>query len=237
MNIGVILAGGVGDRFDSYLPKQFIELYNKPIIVYTLEVFKKNKNINKILIVVHPQWRFLLEKILARYELNDMWITNGGKTRQESSYRGLLFLKKKKIKDNDIVVIHDAVRPFLTDKIINEGIKMAKKYGAIDVVVKTTDTIAEVDEKGFIENFPPRDKLYNGQTPQIFKFKTIFDAHKNALRKKIPNITDDCKLVLENKGKVKIVEGDYENIKITTKADIELALKIIEKRNLQNKNL
>jgi len=235
MNYAIILAGGTGSRMDHYLPKQFLELYNKPIIIYTLEKFKQNHHVDKILIVIHPEWRTFLKKVLTKFDFSDCWITEGGKSRKESSYNGLLFLQKKKIKKDDIVIIHDAVRPFVNEKIINEGIRAAKQYGAVDVVVKTVDTIVQVNKKGFIKNFPIREELYNGQTPQIFKFEVILKAHKKALQKEIPNVTDDCKLVLESGHKVKIIEGDYENIKITTMADLKLAKKIIEEKQLHEK--
>lgn len=229
--IAIILAGGLGTRFNSNIPKQLLKLNKDPIIIHTLKVFEKCNLIEEIVVVIHREWLDYFKKLLKGYCFKKVnHIIEGGATRQESSFNALKYLEKNRIaKENDVIVIHDATRPFVTEDIIKRNIENCKIYGAVDTAVKTIDTIIVVDNKGFIKEIPNRDYLYNGQTPQTFRFGIILKAHKMAIKENY-KATDDCSLVLKIGHKVKVVEGKYENIKITTPFDMNIARLIIKNK-------
>ncbi len=229
MNFALILASGTGSRVkSSKIPKQFIEINNKPIVAHTVDKFLLNKNIDEVVIVCHPEWNEYLTNYLKNFN-KKAYVVNGGKTRNESILNGLNYIKNDlKAKGTDIVLTHDAVRMFITDRIINDNIDKAKEYGAVDTVVPSTDTIVESTNKETLTSIPNRDHLYNGQTPQSFKFGIIYDAYKNNKA----DTSDACRLVLENtKNKVALVIGDYENFKITTDFDLEFAKSVVKKND------
>jgi D-ribitol-5-phosphate cytidylyltransferase len=219
MNIGVILAGGSGRRFGNTLPKQFVKIKNKSILFHTLDIFNSCKKIHKIIIVLQKNYINKIKKEIEQKNFKKIFqFIEGGFSRQESSYNALKFLKSNK---DDIIVIHDAARPFITHNIIEKSIINAKKFGAVDVVVKATDTIIKVKD-GFIKEIPNRDNYYLGQTPQSFKFSIIWNAHLQARKEGDLNASDDAKLVLRLGHKVKIIEGSYDNIKLTHRSDLSL---------------
>lgn len=229
MNYAIILASGTGTRVkSSKIPKQFIEINNKPIVAHTIDKFLLNKNIDEVIVVCHPEWNSYLTNYLKSFN-KKAYVVDGGETRNISILNGLNFLINEiKAKDNDIVLTHDAVRMFITDRIINENIEMAKKYGAADTVVPSTDTIIESTDKQFIASIPNRDNLYNGQTPQSFQLGIIYKAYKD----NNADTSDACRLVLENTNtKVSLVIGDYENFKITTDFDLEFAKSVVKKND------
>jgi len=229
---GIILGGGGGARMKSSIPKQFLYIGGKPIIVYTIEAFQRCDAIDEIIVVMHKDWIKKTQKFVSKYHLSKVSnIIQGGKTRMDSSYKGLLYLKES---EPEIVVIHDAVRPFVTQRIVKESVETARRYGAVDVVVKTTDTIVNA-KNNFINGIPDRRYLFNGQTPQTFKYSLILKAHEFARKNNPSMVTDDARLVLNMKKKVRIINGDYENIKLTTKADIELAETIIKRKKLHRR--
>lgn len=234
MNIGVILAGGSGSRMGIVdKPKQFIDIYGKPIIVHTLETFDSHPEIDYIAIVCLEEWMDDLKILLRKFEINKVkWIVNGGKTRQESVYNVLETISKE-CKLDDIVVIHDSVRPLVTHKIINNNIIGAKKYGAVDTVVPSVDTIVKSVDGGKISNIPNRSELFIGQTPQSFKFSLIKEAHEEAMKENVLNSTDDCQLVLRIKEDVHLVEGEKLNFKITSFEDLTLLKAIIKLGNTE----
>ena len=161
------------------------------------------------------------ERMLEIYRMRKpIEVIAGGSTRQESSFNALEHLRRRgKV---DIVVIHDAVRPFVTTDLIERSVEAAETYGAADVAAKTVDTIVTV-ESDFVKEMPDRRNLYNGQTPQTFKFDIIYQAHKQAQKDNFIETTDDIRLVLRLGKKVKLVESTLENIKITNELDLEIA--------------
>jgi len=226
--VAIILGAGAGARMNSSKPKQFLRLGDKPAIIYSIDTFQKCSLVDEIIVVMRKGWIKKTQHLISKYNFSKVSsVIIGGRIRMDSAYNALLFLKKNR--RPKIVVIHDAVRPFVTQKIIVDSIRAAVKYGAADVVAKTTDTII-MAENNFIKEIPDRRYLFNGQTPQTFRYDLILKAHEFARRKNIPYVTDDAKLVLNMGKKVRIVNGDYENIKLTTKADIELAETINKRR-------
>lgn len=228
MIVAIILAGGLGLRFDKDVSKQFIELGDKPFLIHTIDVFESCSQIDKILVIAPKEFKSKTIDLIKKYKLKKiMDVIEGGGTRQESSYNSLKYLERRNV---TIVVIHDAIRPFVTEQIINNSIESAKKYGAADVMVKATDTIVKV-KNGFITEIPERKYLYHGQTPQAFKYNLIWEAHKKAKKEGYANASDDAKLILRIGQRVKIIEGNYENIKLTNQSDLLFFKALFERKS------
>lgn len=229
MNIGIILAGGIGSRMGIVdKPKQFIDIYGKPIIVYTLEAFDNHPEIDYIGVVCLDEWMDDLKILLRKYEINKVkWLIKGGMSRQESVYNAIIAISKD-VNDDDILVIHDSVRPLVSHKIISNNISSAKQFGATDTVIPSTDTIIKSLDGLQIHEVPNRSELYIGQTPQSFKFELIKRAHETAIESNKLNSTDDCQLVLDLGEKVKLVMGDKLNFKITSFDELLLLKAIIK---------
>ena len=217
-NVAIILAGGSGSRFGGNVPKQFQLLNKRRIIDYSIKEFENHNLINKIIIVCHKNWLSTMKNEYNRHQ-----IIKGGLTRQESSFEGLNACDKK----TENVLIHDAARPFITNVIISDCIKLLSKYDAINISIPATDTIV-INKNNFIKSIPNRDDLLISQTPQAFKFNTIFKAHNNF---KGDNLSDDIQLVNNMNIKCYNHKGSRYNIKITNKLDLDLAKVIINTTN------
>lgn len=233
MNIGIVLAGGSGTRMGSDIPKQFIDIYGKPLIIHTIESFDVNSNIDYIAVVCKSEWQEDLKIWIRKYGINKVkWIIDGGETRQESIYNALIKLENECNYD-DIVIIHDSARPLISQRIIDDNIIYAKEYGAVDTVIPSADTIINSRDNKTINNVPLRSELYLGQTPQSFKYGLIKNAHNNAISKQKIDATDDCQLVLELNESVHLVSGDKLNFKITTFEDLLLLKAVIKLGKLE----
>lgn len=218
----IILAGGKGKRMGAKISKQYIELNGKPILYYTLNRFAACKEIDKIILVLpKDEIEYCNKEILKKYSLKVDMIVEGGKERQDSVYNAL-----QKINDSEIVLIHDGARPFVTEKIIKDGIKYANLYGAAAPGVMPKDTIKIIDENGFSDSTPDRSKLLAIQTPQTFKIEMIKECHNRVKRDNI-SVTDDTMVVELYNHKVYLYNGEYTNIKVTTPEDLILAEKLI----------
>ena len=220
----IILAGGKGKRMGAPVSKQFIEIKGKPIIYYTIKKFSENKKIDNIVVVLSKdEVVYFKENILEKYNLKVDNIVIGGTERQDSVYNGLKSLEDT---NTDIVLIHDGARPFISDRIIDDGIKFAQVYGACAPGVMPKDTIKIKNENNFSVSTPDRGSLVAIQTPQVFKFNEILECHEKI---KINNIvvTDDT-MVAEKFGySVYLYDGEYTNIKVTTPEDLILGEKLI----------
>ncbi|MGN0017870.1 MAG: 2-C-methyl-D-erythritol 4-phosphate cytidylyltransferase [Candidatus Gastranaerophilaceae bacterium] len=227
-NIAIVLASGTGERFGENIPKQFYKFEGKTILEHSLDAFEQNKNIDEIILVTNPQFRDLAEDILKNNDYKKITkVLNGGKTRVESSYIGT-----SAADNNSNVLIHDAVRAFVTQKIINDNVEALKNYQAVGTAIDTVDTIIQVDEDNIITNIPQRKSLKRVQTPQSFRVELIQKAHKLAMEDKNASFTDDCGLILKyNLAPIHIVEGDEINLKITQKDDLEVIKNVLAKRN------
>lgn len=231
----IILASGVGERLGYQIPKQFVKVAGKTLVEHTVDIFERNKQIDEIIIVVHPLYHHLMQEILLKNQYAKITrVLKGGETRSESSYIGIRSIKE----DDAFVLIHDAVRPLLTHRIINECVDALYTYDAVDVAIPAVDTIIEVTEERIIESIPPRKKMMRGQTPQAFKVGLIKKAHQLACQEEeeVP-VTDDCGLVLRyNLADVFVVYGEEQNIKITYPEDIFLADKIFQTKSFEVPN-
>lgn len=218
----IILAGGKGKRMSSKISKQYIELKGKPILYYTLTKFINCKEVDNIILVLpKDEIEFCKKEILEKYSLEVDMIVEGGKERQDSVFNALM-----KINDSEIILIHDGARPFTSEKIIKDGIKYAKIYGAAAPGVTPKDTIKVVDENGFSKHTPDRKALFAIQTPQVFKLEVIKECHKKIKEENI-SVTDDTMVVEHYNNKVYLYNGEYTNIKVTTPEDLILAEKLV----------
>ena len=215
----VIVAAGKGTRMGADKNKVFLELMGKTILEWTVDVFENAPCIDEIIIVTND-----IEGAgdLFKSYKKVAGITPGGATRQESVKKGLLAAT------GDIAVIHDGARALILEKEIAAAIEAADKYGAAAVGVKSKDTLKKADKDGFIVKTVDREFIYNIQTPQVFKMSEIRKMHKLADKN---SFTDDCALAESFGARIKIVEGSYDNIKITTPDDMEIAEKILKSRS------
>ncbi len=232
MNIAVIFAGGVGSRMGkTEKPKQFMEISGKPIIIHTLEIFEKNNNIDAIVIASLEGWMDYLKELLEQYNITKVVkIVPGGKTGQMSIFNGIKTAKEL-YPDDSIVLIHDGVRPFIDDDLINRNIENVREKGSCISCVPTTETFLIVDQEKNINSIPERDNSLIAKAPQSFYLKDIYDVHLRAQGDNIYNSIDSCTLMYYYKKPLSIVMTDYDNIKITTPKDIILAESIYERRN------
>ncbi|HDU7100172.1 TPA: 2-C-methyl-D-erythritol 4-phosphate cytidylyltransferase [Listeria monocytogenes] len=228
-----ILAGGKGTRMgNASMPKQFLPLNGKPIIVHTVEKFILNTRFDKILISSPKEWMNHAEDNIKKYISDDrIVVIEGGEDRNETIMNGIRFVEKTYgLTDDDIIVTHDAVRPFLTHRIIEENIDAALETGAVDTVIEALDTIVESSNHEVITDIPVRDHMYQGQTPQSFNMKKVFNHYQNLTPEKKQILTDACKICLLAGDDVKLVKGEIFNIKITTPYDLKVANAIIQER-------
>ncbi len=226
----IIVAAGKGVRMKAEMNKQFINIIDRPVLAYTLEAFETCELINEIIVVTREEDIILCKEIVDISELTKVSkIVAGGKERQESVYKGLQEIDHQAT----IVSIHDGARPLILPEHIEDSIKAVTKYDAVAVGVKVKDTIKVVDREQNITSTLDRDMLWAVQTPQTFRAELIKDAHKKAIDGNI-QATDDCMLVEQMGIKVKLIEGSYDNIKITTPEDILFAEAIIEGKEIED---
>lgn len=230
-----ILAGGKGSRMGNVpLPKQFLDLGGKPIIVQTVEKFLLQPRFKAIIIVVLPDWVHYTEDLLNsninQSDLDCVFVTEGGSERNDTLFMGIDFIQKKfGVNKDDVVITHDAVRPFVSQRIIDENINGVLKVGAIDTVIPAIDTIIQANEhNNTIDLIPDRKLMYQGQTPQSFNIQLLKESYKKLTDKERNVLTDAAKIVLlSSKKKVGTVIGDQQNFKITTSFDYKMAESIV----------
>lgn len=229
----LIFAGGVGNRMNTLAkPKQFLQLYGKEIIIHTLENFQNNPLVDNIVVACKDNWIDFLEKLLKKYNIDKVkWIVPGGQTGQLSIYNGLCELEKH-VEKRSIVLVHDGVRPFINDKLINDCIESVEKYGSAITVVPSIETIASI-EGGVIQTITDRSKCYHAKAPQCFYLGELVEAHRNALNDNITNMIDSATLMKYYGHSLHAVSGNYDNIKITTPTDFYTARALYEVRENQ----
>lgn len=236
-NIAVILAGGSGQRLGEAIPKQFIKIAGKKVIEHTINVFQTHPLIDEICVVVHPDYERDIETIRLNNGFTKLTrVLIGGKERYDSSLAAIHAYYN--IEDVNLI-FHDAVRPLVNERIINDVIAALSKYDAIDVAVPTTDTIIQVDADDEIVKIPSRQNLRNGQTPQAFKLSVIKEAYNRALIDPAFKTTDDCGVVLKYMPEtpVYVVRGEQFNMKLTYKEDIFLLDKLFQLRSISEAGL
>ena len=222
-NIALIIAGGIGARMNQDIPKQFISVYDKPVIVYTMEAFQKHPEIDSIEIVCLDGWHDVLRAYAKQFGIAELEnIVSGGKNGQDSIRNGLYDIAERHNDKDDIVLIHDAIRPMVSAEIISDNIRVCRNHGnAITVVPCTAAMLKTYDALSTTEQVP-RDNLKITQTPQAFFVRDIVDAHKEALSKGITNSVASCTMYIELGRKLYMSTGSEKNLKLTTTEDIEI---------------
>ena len=222
MNIGVIFAGGTGTRMHSRdLPKQFLMIYNKPIIIYTLEYFEENEEIDAVVIACVEEWIPYLEDLLQKYQIRKVRkIVPGGTTGQLSIYNGLLAAKEIAGDVPAVVLIHDGVRPLINSELLSRNIDAVKQFGSSITAGIVKETIVEINSDGSVRSVPSRAHSRVAKAPQSFWLEEILAAHEKSLQDGENNNIDSCTLMQKyGNRQLHMVDGPYENIKITTPDD------------------
>ena len=225
MNFGGILAGGKGTRMGKTdLPKQFLMLGEKPIIIHTIEQFLVSPAIDKSVVGVPENWIDYTKDIIEKYCKDDrIHVVQGGQNRNGTIMNICKYICEN-FKDNEnIIVTHDAVRPFVTQRIIKENVEICKKIGAADTVISASDTIVESKDGEIISNIPIRSQMYQGQTPQSFNVEEFIKQYESLTDDEKEILTDATKTYVLKGKKVGLVSGEPYNMKITTKYDLKLA--------------
>ena len=229
-NVAVIFAGGSGKRMKtSGMPKQFLELYGKPIIVYTLEQFQRHPLIDIIVVACIETHISYLKTLITKFNLSKVkMIVNGGVSGQESIYNALRATEDLVHEQKTIVLIHDGVRPLIDELTITNNIRTVEKFGSCITCVPAIETIVIDDEK--TDNFyiPNRDHSYLARAPQSFYLTEIMNAHRRAIKEKLFKFTDSCSMMSYYGFKLKMTVGRPENIKITTPTDFFIFRAIID---------
>ena len=223
----VIVAAGLGKRMKSKINKQYLLLKDKPILAHTIKAFEENKYVDEIIVTTRSDEReYCKENIVEKYGFKKVEaIVSGSVERQDSVYNGL----KSCNKETSVVLIHDGVRPFIKDQEISDIIHETIEKDACVTGVKVKDTIKIIDNDNFIIDTPNRENLWAVHTPQAFSYELILGAHEKCKREEWI-VTDDSMLVEKLGIKVKMLEGSYDNIKITSPEDLYVAESILEKR-------
>ncbi|PID59793.1 MAG: 2-C-methyl-D-erythritol 4-phosphate cytidylyltransferase [Ignavibacteriae bacterium] len=222
----IIPAGGIGKRFNSPVPKQYVKVSGKELLTYTLDTFQKCNSVNEIIISANKNYFSLLHEIKEKYNFHKIIkIVEGGKERQDSVYNGLISCSFEK---NDLLIVHDAARALLSKNLLNKAINSAKEKGNAVVAIKARDTLVNNNNSSF--NYVDRANTYYVQTPQIFTYKILKEAFDKAIAQSFIG-TDESMLVKNAGYKINIVEGEFINFKITTPEDLIIFEKLQKNTN------
>lgn len=218
----IVLSGGTGKRMNSDIPKQYMMLKDKPVLAHSLLAFEQSPVDDIVIVCGAGDEEYIIKEFVEKYGLSKVSaVCEGGAERYNSVYNGL-----KACKDTDYVLIHDGARPYVSDEIIKRNIEEVQKYKAVVTSVKATDTVKIADDNGFVISTPERKSVYFMQTPQTFEYKLALDSYSKLieeLEKEVKvQVTDDAQVVeMYSEIKVKLIEGDYSNIKITVPKDLQ----------------
>ncbi|MCF2555212.1 2-C-methyl-D-erythritol 4-phosphate cytidylyltransferase [Faecalicatena contorta] len=223
-----ILAGGIGSRMNmADMPKQFLNLGDKPMVIHTLEKFLLCPRIDHVYIGVHPNWDVHMEDIIEKYvkvRKECVHVVSGGADRNGTIMNIIDAIEEQFGHSNDnYIVTHDSVRPFISSRIINDNIDSVLEYKACDTVIPATDTIVASEDGVVISDIPRRDKLYQGQTPQSFQIDLLKTLYNNLSEEEKSILTDACKIAVMQNQPVHLVKGEPSNLKITTISDYKIA--------------
>lgn len=225
MNIALIIAGGSGNRMGQDIPKQFMHVDGCPIIIHTMLCFQRHPDIEAIAVVCLRGWETVLQSYANQFNVTKLkWIFPGGNSGMESIHNGIYGLKEACCADEDLVLIHDAVRPLLSQDIISSNIAICKAYGYAVTGIKCREAVLESPDGFSTKTSIPRDTLIRTQTPQTFSLKNIINVHELAKQKGISDSVSSCTLVAEIQEDIEmhIVPGSEINIKVTTVEDLEI---------------
>jgi 2-C-methyl-D-erythritol 4-phosphate cytidylyltransferase len=231
MNIALIIAAGSGQRMNQDIPKQFINVHDKPVIIYTLEAFQKHPDIDAIQVVSLDGWHEILNAYAKQFNITKLsGIVSGGENGQGSIRNGVYAIKEK-YRDEDIVLVHDAIRPMVSAEIISDNIAKCMLYGSAITAIPCSEAILETDDKKLSNSTYNREKLMRTQTPQAFTLKKLIWAHEEAKKRSLNNSIASCTLMIELGQTVYFSVGSEKNIKLTTTADIEIFKSLLLTKN------
>lgn len=236
MIYGVVLAGGVGSRMgDVGKPKQYLLIGDKPILIHTLEKFYIQSEFEKVLVLCPQEWLTHTKNLIKKYITDTaerIVVLAGGETRNETIMNAIDYIEGQgNLDEETIIVTHDSVRPFVTQRILEDNIRYAKEYGACDTAVAATDTIVCSEDNKIISEIPERRKMYQGQTPQTFKALKLKNLYHALSPEEKELLTDAAKIFVMKGEKVHIVDGEVFNIKITYPYDLRVAEALIYGEN------
>ena len=221
-NVALLIAGGSGNRMHQDIPKQFITVNERPVIVYTLEAFENHPAIDAIAVVCIQGWEQVLWAYAKQFNITKLkYIVPGGKNGQDSIRNGVFELEKHFDKD-DLVLIHDAIRPMVSAEIISDNIRVAREFGNAITVIPCAEAMMQTEDGVVSVGSYPRDRLKRTQTPQAFKIGDICDLHRRALEAGITNSVASCTLKIDMGEQVYFSAGSEKNIKLTTVEDIDI---------------
>lgn len=221
-NIALIIAGGSGNRMHQDIPKQFLTVNEKPVIVYTLEAFEHHPEIETIAVVCIQGWEQVLWAYARQFNISKLqYVVQGGENGQDSIRNGVFELEKH-FNADDLVLIHDAIRPMVSAEIISDNIRVAREYGNAITVIPCAEAMMQTEDGIVSVGSYPRTRLKRTQTPQAFHIGDICDLHKRALKVGITNSVASCTLKIEMGGQVYFSAGSEKNIKLTTVEDIDI---------------
>ena len=230
MIYAAVLAGGTGSRMGADRPKQFLEFAGRPVIVHTTEKFLRHEEIDRVIVITPADWCSYTEDLLAGCFGRDgrIIVAAGGETRNETLMNAFAVIEQEGDLDEDtIIVTHDAVRPFVTERMISDNIRAAQETGACETAFPATDTIVETDDGKMVANVPDRSRLWMVQTPQSFRAKKLRELYLSLTEEEKSVLTDAARIYIMKGEPVSIVRGDSTNIKITYPGDIQIAEAII----------
>ncbi len=222
MNIALIIAAGRGERMGQDIPKQFINVYDKPVVIYTLEAFEHHPMIDAIAVVCLEGWHDVLKAYAMQFNITKLqYIVSGGSTGHESIRNGVFELEKHFAAD-DFVLIHSAIRPMVSFEIISDNIRVAQEFDNAVTAIPCNEPMLQTDDDCVSTGSYPRDRLKRAQMPQTFRLGYICDLHRRALEKGITNSVASCTLVSEMGGRCYFSAGSEKNIRLTTVDDIDI---------------
>lgn len=234
MNVAVIFAGGSGTRMNSgSTPKQFLELNGTPIIIHTMQYFENHPQIDAICVVCIESWIDHLHKLIKRYEFKKVFaVVPGGRDGQESIRNGLYAVRDKYgVAEDTIVLIHDGVRPLITQKLITDNIECVRQNGSAVTVVPAIETIVRIDDDRHLDDVLERSRCYIARAPQSYYLREVLEAHARAIADGIGSkMVDTASLMTHYGHKLSIVEGPMENIKVTTPSDYYMCRAFLQQR-------
>lgn len=242
MIFGVIVAGGVGSRLGADMPKQFLKLADRPIIIHTLNAFLKCSELKHIYMGIHPEWVEYMAELVRKYvlgpEQHRVHLIPGGAERNETIMNVIQQIEKDfGNEETHYIITQDGVRPFVTQRLIKEHVSAVVQYDAVDTAIPAVDTIIISEDGMFIDEIPERKYLYQSQTPQSFRMDLLKQLYLGLTPEEKSILTDACKICTVRQVPVHIVAGEVSNMKITTAADYKIAQIMAENGELNTENL
>lgn len=222
-NVALIIAGGVGTRMGQNIPKQFLNVYDKPVIVYTLECFQNHKDVDSIVVVCLDGWHEVLKSYVKQFDITKFKsVVSGGKTGFESIINGTKEVERLFPEETTVIMVHDAIRPNLSEDVITDNIKVCREKGNAITCIPCQEAMLYTEDKIVCSKVIDRDKLMRTQTPQAFFVKDLRNLHEEAIKKGVLNTVASCTLMVEMGRDVYVSKGSEKNIKLTTPDDIEI---------------